>query len=100
MKKRLSVSVDEDLIKSGEKAVSSGRAASLSAWVNEALQREVDHERGMEAFDEAMASWEAKFGKITEEDMKAADHWARERAIRVRPKVRRSPRKPESRDVA
>jgi Arc/MetJ-type ribon-helix-helix transcriptional regulator len=48
---RLSTSVDEDLINAGQAAVQAGRAESLSAWVNEALRRQAEHERRLRALD-------------------------------------------------
>jgi Arc/MetJ-type ribon-helix-helix transcriptional regulator len=51
IKQRLSTSVDEDLINAGQAAVQAGRAESLSAWVNEALRRQAEHERRLRALD-------------------------------------------------
>ena len=61
-----------------------GRAGSLSAWVNEALRRQVDHERRMKALDDFLGAYEDEHGEITEEEMQAAGRRARGRAVVVR----------------
>lgn len=87
-KDRLSASVDADMIKAGKDAVASGRADSLSAWVNEALHRQAEHDRQLQAMAEFIAAYEAEHGEITEEEMDEAERSMRERAIVVRGKAR------------
>ncbi len=84
-KQRLSASVDHDLIEAGQAAVESGRAASLSAWVNEALRRQADDERRLRALDEFFGDWEDEHGEITEAEMADVRRQMRARAIKVRP---------------
>lgn len=83
-RERFSASVDEDLLEAGRRAVASGRSPSLSAWVNEALRRQVDHDRRMEALDAFIAEYEAEHGEITLDEIEAASRRARARALVVR----------------
>ena len=39
---RLSATIDEDALRAARQAVEAGRAESVSAWVNEAMVREVE----------------------------------------------------------
>ena len=64
-KQRLSASVDADLVEAAHAAVAGGRAENLSAWVNEALRRQVDHDRRMQALDDFLAAYESEHGEIT-----------------------------------
>lgn len=83
-KKRLSASVDEELLAAATAAVSGGRAESVSAWINEALRRQVEHDRRLRALDELISAYEAEHGVITEDEMRQAQRRARERAVVVR----------------
>jgi Arc/MetJ-type ribon-helix-helix transcriptional regulator len=80
-KKRLSASVDADLIEEAHAAVAAGRYPNVSAWVNEALKKHSDRQQKLEAMSEAIAAYEAEFGEITEEDMERTDRWIKETAI-------------------
>jgi hypothetical protein len=84
IKKRLSASVDDGLLRLAESAVREGRAPNVSHWVNDALRMKAEHERALAAMDELIASYEAEHGKITDADVRAANRWADARAIRVR----------------
>jgi hypothetical protein len=81
---RLSASVDAGLLEAGRAAVAEGRAPTLSAWVNDALRRQVDHDRRMRALDVFLDRYEAEHGPITEEEMHEAARRARSRAVIVR----------------
>jgi histidinol dehydrogenase len=83
VKQRLSASVDADMIEAGRQAVVRGDAESLSAWVNAALHRQAEHDQRLQAMDAFIAEYEAEHGEITEEEMEAAERWARENAIVV-----------------
>ena len=83
-RERFSASVDDDLLEAGRRAVASGRAPSLSAWVNDALRRQVEHDRRMTALDEFIAEYEAEHGEITLEEIETASRRARARALVVR----------------
>jgi hypothetical protein len=83
-KERLSATVDPELVTAARDAVAAGRAPSVSAWVNEALRRQVDHERRMIALDRFLDEFEAAHGQITEDDVREAVRSARTEAVVVR----------------
>ena len=93
-KERLSATVESALLAAGRQAVSEGRAESLSAWVNEALHRQSEHERRLRALDAFLATYEGEHGEITDEEMEAASRDARTRAVVVRARSR-----PDRRDA-
>ena len=83
-KRRLSASIDASIIEAAESAVASGRAVSVSAWVNEACERQIDHERRLAAMDEFLTHFEAEFGEITDADIADASRRTSATAIVVR----------------
>ena len=83
-KRRLSASVDADLLDVAARAVKRGRAGSLSAWVNDALRLKIEHERRLEALASFVAAYEREAGEITVEEMTLALRRARARAVVVR----------------
>ena len=68
-KERLTVTVDPELVEAGNRAVSTGGAASLSSWVNEALSERALKDRRLEALAVAVSDYEAEFGEITDEEL-------------------------------
>src|SRR5579859_2201661 len=84
IKRRLSATVDADLVEASHAAVEAGGAESISAWVNDALRLKVEHDRRLRALDEFIAGYEAEYGEITEDEMAEAARRARERAVVVR----------------
>jgi Arc/MetJ-type ribon-helix-helix transcriptional regulator len=83
-KRRLSASVDADLVAAAQQAVTDGRTDSVSAWVNDALRLKAEHDQRLRALDEFLAAYEAEHGEISEEEMRDASRRARERAVVVR----------------
>jgi hypothetical protein len=81
---RLSATVEADVLTAGKIAVSEGRAESLSAWVNEALRRQADHDRRLRALDDFIAGYEAEHGEITDAEIDAATRQTRARATVIR----------------
>lgn len=73
-----------ELVAAAEAAVARGRAASVSAWVDEALQLRIDRDRRLEALAELIEEYEAEAGPISEEEIRAAARTARARATVVR----------------
>lgn len=65
-KQRLSASVDSDLIGIAQQAVAAGQAASVSAWVNDALRLKADQDRRLRALGDFVTAYEAEHGQITE----------------------------------
>jgi hypothetical protein len=90
-KERLSATVEADLLAAGREAVAHGLADSLSAWVNSALRRQIEHDQRLRAMDEFLATYEAEHGVITEEEMEEAVRATKARARVVRPDRRRTP---------
>ena len=88
---RLSATVDADVLEVAYAAVVSGRAESVSAWVNEAMHRQAEHDARMTALDEFISAYEAEHGEITEAEMLEATRTSRARAVVVRPKGKASP---------
>ena len=89
-KRRLSASVDAELLAAAEDAVARGEAASVSSWVNDAFRRKIDNDRRLAAMDVFLASFEAEFGEITEAEIAAATKQTRSSATVIRtgrPKV-------------
>lgn len=68
-KRRITVTVDADLLDEASAAVSDGDASSVSAWVNQAMADKSEQRRRLKALGEAIADYEAEFGEITEEEM-------------------------------
>ena len=91
-KHRLSASVDPDLLVAAERAVADGLAENVSAWVNAAMRRQLEHDARMRALADFVGVYERKHGTITEDEMAAAVRRARGRAVVVRgaPRRRRS----------
>jgi hypothetical protein len=83
-KKRLSASVDAELIGAAASAVARRRAESVSAWVNDALRLKRDHDRQLEALAAFIADYEAECGVITDDEMRQAERRMRQRAVIVR----------------
>ena len=81
---RLSASVDAGLLAAGRAAVAQGEADSLSAWVDAALQRQVDHDQRMRALDRFLDDYEAEHGEITEAEIHEATRRTRGRAVVAR----------------
>lgn len=82
-KKRLSASVDADVLAAAEAAVAAGKAPNVSAWVNAALHRQAEHDKRMQALDDFLSAYESEHGVITDEEIRAASRRALGRAIVV-----------------
>lgn len=67
-KRRITLTIDADLLDEASAAVSDGDASSVSAWVNQAMADKSEHRQRLKALGEAIADYEAEFGKITDEE--------------------------------
>lgn len=83
-RERLSATIESDVMAAARQAVAEGRAASVSAWVNDAMRRHADHERRLRALDAFVQDYEQAHGVITEGEMDAAAHRLRGRAVPIR----------------
>jgi hypothetical protein len=90
-KRRLTVTVDPDLVEAGNRAVASGAAGSLSAWVSTALAERARRDEQLARLQDAIADYEAEFGEITPEEIASQRRTDRDDAIVVR--GRRTPRR-------
>jgi Arc/MetJ-type ribon-helix-helix transcriptional regulator len=93
-KARVTITVDAELVRAAEAAVVDGRAESLSAFVNQAVAKELERQRGKQALGAAIAAYEAKYGAISDDDIQARVRENKQRALVVRG------RKPRRRRVA
>ncbi len=83
-KRRLSASVDAELLHAAEVAVSGGDADSVSAWVNDALRLKLTHDARLAALASFIGGYEAEHGQITAEEVRLAGRQASASAIAVR----------------
>ena len=83
-KERLTVTIDSHLIEAANKAVSEGRAESLSGWVNVALAERAAKERRLRALAEAIQAFENEFGEISAAEVAAQERADRNRAHVIR----------------
>lgn len=90
-KERLTVTVDRVLLEAANEAVASGRASSLSSWVNVALAERAAKERHLHDMAEAIATYEAEFGAISAAELAAQQREDRRTSIAVRAPRRRKP---------
>ncbi|WP_419946083.1 hypothetical protein [Candidatus Poriferisodalis sp.] len=83
-KRRITLTIDADLLEEARSAVSDGDASSVSAWVNQAMADKSEHRQRLKALGEAIADYEAEFGKITPEEREEQRRLDREEAERFR----------------
>jgi hypothetical protein len=95
-KQRLTVTVDPDLVEAGNRAVASGAADSLSAWVSTALAEKARRDAQFTQLRQAIADYEAEFGEITAEEIASQQRADREDAVVVRGRARVARAKPSS----
>jgi hypothetical protein len=93
-KKRLSASVDAELLRAAEAAAKRGVASTVSAWVNDALRLKVEHDRRQQALSAFIDAYEDQHGVITPEEIEGAQRAARGRAVPVRTLARGRPVRP------
>lgn len=83
-KRRVTVTVDPELVEAGNRAVASGAADSLSAWFNTALTERARRDEQLARLRDAIADYEAEFGEITAEEIASQQRTDREDAKVVR----------------
>lgn len=83
-KQRLTVTVDPELLDAGQRAVESGEAESVSAWVSAALGEKVRRDRKLRLLTAAIGEFEREFGEITDEEIAAQQRADRQHATVVR----------------
>lgn len=65
----MTVTIDHSLVEAANQAVASGRASSISMWVNAALAERAAKDRRLGAMAAVIAEYEAAFGEISEAEM-------------------------------
>ncbi|MHB8262663.1 MAG: hypothetical protein ACYDGY_02790 [Acidimicrobiales bacterium] len=83
-KKRLTVTIDQELVAAATEAVSDGIAESVSEWVNEALKSRAIKDRKLKALSEAISAYEAEFGEITATEISSLERADRSAALIAR----------------
>lgn len=83
-KKRLTVTVDPDLVEAGHAAVRAGTAQSLSEWVNAALIAKAARDRRLQSLADAVAAFEQEHGAISTEEIAVRQRADRAAAVVVR----------------
>lgn len=83
-KRRLTVTVNPELIEAGQKAVASGEAESVSGWVSAAIEDKIRRDRKLHLLRAAIADYEQEFGEITVEEIAAQQRSDRRDATVVR----------------
>lgn len=83
-KRRLTVTVDPDLVDAGNAAVAAGLAQSLSEWVNTALLARTARDRRLKGLAEAIAAFEQEHGVISADEIAAQQRADRAAAVVVR----------------
>jgi Arc/MetJ-type ribon-helix-helix transcriptional regulator len=83
-KRRLTVTVDPELVEAANRAVASGAADSLSAWVNAALTDRARRDQQLARLGASIADYETEFGGITTEEISRQRRADREHAVVVR----------------
>lgn len=78
------MTVDPNLIKAGDQAVAAGPAASLSAWVNTALESRAAQDHRLRSLAGAVNNFENQCGEITAEEIAAHLRADREDDVVVR----------------
>ena len=68
-KRRVTITVDEDLLEEVEAAVADGRARSVSEWVAGAMARQRARDRRLAVLAELVRDYEAAHGVITADEV-------------------------------
>jgi glycerol dehydrogenase-like iron-containing ADH family enzyme len=89
-KRRITVTVDPELVEAANRAVASGSADSLSAWVSAALTDRARRDQQLARLGDSIAEYEAEFGEITTEEIAWQRRADRQHAVVVRGKHRRA----------
>lgn len=93
------MTVDVALARAGAEAVARGEASSVSAWVNAALADRVEKHRRLAALGAAIEAFEARHGKMTDEELAEQQLVRRKSTILIGARVkggRRRVRRPRS----
>lgn len=83
MKRRLSASIDDELLAAAEAAVREGQAPSMSALVEEALRSQVEKGRRLAAMGDFIATLDEEGGRPKDDEVeRVMREWTTESAAR------------------
>ncbi len=68
-KQRITVTVDEELLETANRAVSEGHARSVSEWVSEAMAQRRDRDARLAVIRRLVEEYEAEHGFISDEEI-------------------------------
>ncbi|MCY4258326.1 MAG: hypothetical protein OXE04_08640 [bacterium] len=68
-KKRVTITVEVDLLNHAQSAVQSGVCRSVSEWIGNAMREQLTQDDRLAALDEILAEYEAKYGPFTDEEL-------------------------------
>ena len=68
-KRRVTITVNEDLLEEAQSAVGDGRARSVSEWVAGAMAQRLATEQRLAALSELIRDYEAAHGVITDDEI-------------------------------
>lgn len=83
-KKRVTITVDEDILQVAAQAASDGSADSVSSWISEAMVHRHATEQRLAALSHLVAEYEAEHGAITAEELERQAQADRDGAAAVR----------------
>lgn len=89
-KRRITVTIDEDLLAMANAAVERGRADSVSSWVNGVLRDRRTHEDRVAQLRDLVVDHEREHGEITDTQMSERVRLDREAAAAVRARRKRA----------
>lgn len=89
-KRRVTVTVDEDLVDEAAAAVAEGQAESVSAWVSEAMALRYARDRRLAELASLISAYETEHGVISDEELAEQAQADRDAAASVRSGVRRA----------
>ncbi len=83
-KRRVTVTVDQDLVDEAAAAVASGQAESVSAWVSGAMAQRRERDRRLGELAALVSAYEAEHGVISDEELAAQAQADRDSAASIR----------------
>lgn len=83
-RRRVTVTVDDDLLEAAHEAVVEGQAQSMSAWIGEAMALRQRRDQSLAALGRSIAAYEAEHGLITDEELSDQARADRDSAVTAR----------------
>jgi len=83
-KKRVTVSVEEEVLQVAAQAVTNGDSDSVSSWINDAMVDRVAKELRLAALSELIADYEAEHGAISAREIELQHQADRDAAAMTR----------------